>query len=246
VRERAAAGGEGPAARSRRARQILVVDDDAHVAEMLVAALRDRYQVHVASDEREALGLLRLFPIDLLLLDVRLKKSDGLNSLERLRAVRDFRVLILTAYGSEEVLLRALRARVDDYLDKPFDVFELQSRIAALVDEVPSDAGPAARARQLLLYRFDQPHTTDSVARFVGLSPSHLRRRFKAVFGCPPMEFLERVRMQQAARLIAGGALSIKEVARKVGYRDPNNFSTAFKRFHGTPPQSYRKGTAPR
>jgi AraC-like DNA-binding protein len=58
------------------------------------------------------------------------------------------------------------------------------------------------------------------------------------------MEFLERVRMEQAARLIKGGELSIKEVARKVGYLDANNFSTAFKRFHGSPPQSHRRSAA--
>jgi AraC-like DNA-binding protein len=134
-----------------------------------------------------------------------------------------------------------MRAKVDDYMDKPFNPFELQERVAALLGESPSDAGPLSKARQRLLHRCNQPHTTESLARSVGLSPSHLRRRFKAIFGCTPMEFLERVRMEQAARLIKGGELSIKEVARKVGYLDANNFSTAFKRFHGSSPQSHRR-----
>jgi YesN/AraC family two-component response regulator len=221
--------------------QVLVIDDDPHIAATIVAALKDRYQVHVATDEREGLAVLRRHPIDLLLLDVRLRFSDGLEVLERLRAASNCRVLVLTGYGSKEILLRAMRAKVDDYMDKPFNPFELQERVAALLDESPSDAGPLSKARQRLLHRFDQPHTTESLARSVGLSPSHLRRRFKAVFGCTPMEFLERVRMEQAARLIKGGELSIKEVARKVGYLDANNFSTAFKRFHGSSPQSHRR-----
>ena len=221
--------------------QVLVIDDDPHIAATIVAALKDRYQVHVATDEREGLAVLRRHPIDLLLLDVRLRFSDGLEALERLRAASDCRVLVLTGYGSKEVLVRAMRAKVDDYMDKPFNPFDLQERVAALLGETASDAGPLAKARQLLLHRFDRPHTTESLARSVGLSPSHLRRRFKAVFGCTPMEFLERVRMEQAARLIQGGELSIKEVARKVGYPDANNFSTAFKRFHGSPPQSHRR-----
>ena len=102
--------------RSRRARQVLIIDDDPHIAATIVTALKDRYQVHVAPDEQQGLALLRRHPIDLLLLDVRLKSTDGLDALGRLRVARDCRVLVLTGYGSEEVLLRALRARVDDYL----------------------------------------------------------------------------------------------------------------------------------
>ncbi len=231
--------------RSRRARQVLIIDDDPHIAETIVAALKDHhYQVHVATDEREGLAILQRHPIDLLVLDVRLRSSDGLEALRALRAARDCRVLVLTGYGSEEVLLRALRARVDDYMDKPFDVFELQARVAALLGGVRTDGGALRKAHHLLLQRFDQPHSTASLAHSAGLSASHFRRRFKATFGCTPMEYLGRVRMEQAARLIQGGDLSIKEVARRVGYGDANNFSTAFKRFHGNPPQSHRSPAA--
>jgi len=223
-----------------RARQVLIIDDDPHIAETMVAALKDRYQVHVATDDREGLAILRRHPIDLLLLDVRLRSSDGLEALGRLRAVRHFRVLVLTGYGSEEVLLRALRAGVDDYMDKPFNVFELQARVAALLGDMPKDAGPLRKAHDILLHRFDEPHTSISLARAVGLSTSHLRRCFKAAFGRTPMAYLERVRMEEAVQLMKDGVLSIKEVARKVGYRDANNFSTAFKRVYGSPPQSHR------
>ena len=79
-----------------------------------------------------------------------------------------------------------------------------------------------------------------SLARAVGLSTSHFCRRFKAAFSRTPMAYPERVRMGEAGQLIRNGDLPIKEVTRKVGYRDPNYFSTAFKRFYGSPPQSHR------
>jgi YesN/AraC family two-component response regulator len=227
--------------RTDQARQVLIIDDDPHITETIVMALKDRYQVHVATDDREGLAILRRHPIDLLLLDVRLKTSDGLEALGRLRAARGCPVLVLTGYGSEEVLLRALRAKVDDYMDKPFNIFELQARVAALLGEIPANADPLRKAHHLLRHRFDQPHTMPSLARAVGLSTSHLRRRFKATFGRTPMEYLERVRMEEADRLIQNAELSIKEVARKVGYLNANNLSTAFKRFHGGPPQTHRR-----
>ena len=129
-------------ARAGRARQVLIIDDDPHIAETIVTALKDRYQVHVATDDREGLAILRRHPIDLLLLDVRLKSSDGLEALGHLRAVRDCRVLVLTGFGCEEILLRALRAKVDDYMDKPFNIFELQARVGALLGEIPANANP--------------------------------------------------------------------------------------------------------
>src|SRR3989304_5241316 len=121
-------GGGAAMARARLTHQVLVIDDDPHIAATIVAALKDRYQVHVATDEREGLGLLRRHPIDLRLLDVRRKSTDGLEALERLRAASDCRVLVLTGYGSKEILLRAMRAKGDGYMDKPFDGFELQGR----------------------------------------------------------------------------------------------------------------------
>lgn len=227
--------------RSRRTRHVLIIDDDPHLGRTIVEALANRYHVHLATDEREGLAALRRHPVELLLLDVRLKAGDGLEALGRFRTARDCRVLVLTGFGSEEVLLRALRAKVDDYMAKPFDVFELQARVAALLGEMPTVGGPLCKAQHLLLHHFDQPHTSVSLARTVGLSPSHFRRQFKAAFGRTPREYLEAVRMEEAAQLIANGELSIKEVARKVGYRDSNNFSTAFKRFHGISPQSHRR-----
>jgi AraC-like DNA-binding protein len=227
-------------ARTGRARQVLIIDDDPRAAKTIVKALKDRYRVHLATDDREGLAVLRGHPIDLLVLEVRLKTRDGLEVLGRLRAVRQFRVLLLTGLRSEEMLLRALRAKVDDCLQKPFEVRELQALVATLLGEMPADGGPLCRTHHILLHRFDEPHTTLSLARAVGLSTSHLRRRFKAAFGRTPRAYLERVRMEEAARLIKEGNLSIKEVARRVGYCDANNFSTAFKRFYGSSPQSHR------
>jgi len=224
-----------------QARHVLIIDDDPHITETLVTALKDRYRVHVATDDQEGLAMLRRHPIDLLLLDVRLKSSDGLEALGRLRAVRDCRVLVLTGYGSEEVLLRALRAKVDDYMEKPFNVFELQARVADLLGEMSKYGGPLFKVHHTLLFSFAEPHTTMSLARAVGLSATSLRRRFKEAFGSTPMAYLEQVRMEEAAHLVKEADLSIKEVARKVGYRDANNFSTAFKRFHGSPPQLHRR-----
>ncbi len=75
----------------------------------------------------------------------------------------------------------------------------------------------------------------------VARGASHLRRRFKAAFGRTPRAYLVRVRMEEAAKLLKAGHLSIKEVAKSVGYGDANNFSTAFKRFYGNTPQSFRR-----
>jgi AraC-like DNA-binding protein len=72
------------------------------------------------------------------------------------------------------------------------------------------------------------------------MSQAGFRRAFVGRFGVTPATYLMQCRMRQAAVLLADPAQLVKEVAARVGYPDPNNFSTAFKRFYGVPPRAFR------
>ena len=81
-----------------------------------------------------------------------------------------------------------------------------------------------------------------SVARSIATS----RRQLQRVFGEHETSFrreLQRVRMTRAAELLQGGALPVATVARAVGYRQPAQFSKAFRRHHGHPPSALRGTT---
>ena len=112
---------------------ILIVDDDASIKEALTLALRGAYVVHGAATGDEACAALERHPVAGIILDVLLGKEHGLDLVGRFRVLSPAPILVLTAYGSEEVAVRALRAGVSDYLRKPFNLQDLKTSLSRLI-----------------------------------------------------------------------------------------------------------------
>src|SRR5438093_1305337 len=109
---------------------VLVVDDDHGVRESFRLILEDRYEVLEAADGRQALERLRASPVDLVLLDIRLPEMDGIEVLERMKAVDDrVEVILVTAVKTVRIAVDAMKLGAFDYLTKPFDEDELLSLI---------------------------------------------------------------------------------------------------------------------
>ncbi|MBT2336444.1 response regulator transcription factor [Variovorax paradoxus] len=114
---------------------ILVVEDDARVADFLLRGLRaEGYRVQLARTGPEGLELARNSDLSLLLLDLMLPGLSGLELCQTLRAEgRHVPVLMLTALNETEDKVSGLRLGADDYLTKPFAFEELLARIEALL-----------------------------------------------------------------------------------------------------------------
>lgn len=115
--------------------RILVVDDEAVLAELLGAALRHQgWQTRTASNGWEALDLVEEYDPDLVVLDIQMPGLDGMETLDRLRKKRPrLPVLFLTARDALADRVAGLRAGADDYVTKPFDLDEVAARIDALL-----------------------------------------------------------------------------------------------------------------
>ena len=110
-------------------KQILVVDDEANLRRVLAAQLlRDGYEVHTASDGEAGLAMLREHHIDLLITDLRMPKLDGMELMRQaLRLEPDLPIVMLTAHGSVDNAVEALKTGAFDYLTKPFDQAEVRA-----------------------------------------------------------------------------------------------------------------------
>ena len=79
------------------------------------------------------------------------------------------------------------------------------------------------------------------LANVVDLSPSHLSQLFKTQSGLSPGEYLRRLRMEKARRLLATSLLSIKQIMAQVGYDHRSNFVRHFRRYFDLAPSEYRE-----
>ncbi len=111
---------------------LLIVDDEKPSREGLRAALEDRYDVYLAEDAATAMTLLEQENYDVLLTDFRLPNEDGMKLIARAKSLTKPPVCILmTAYGSEELAVQAMKSGADDYIAKGrMQIDELEMRIA--------------------------------------------------------------------------------------------------------------------
>src|SRR6266571_981782 len=142
------------------AERILLIEDDARLAEMVSEYLGEAgFRVSIAAAGRAGLERLAREPFDALVLDLMLPDMDGLDVCRELRAKSDTPVLMLTARGDAADRIVGLELGADDYLPKPFQPRELLARLRAILRR-----GQSAAAVKLL--RFGRPQT-DRDARAV-------------------------------------------------------------------------------
>jgi DNA-binding response OmpR family regulator len=113
-------------------KRVLVVDDERAILTVLRVKLEiSGYDVSTASSGEEALALINSMHPDIMLLDVIMPGMDGFEVLEKVRAVSELPVIVISA--RPENRQRALNLRANDFLAKPLDVDELVGRIEVLL-----------------------------------------------------------------------------------------------------------------
>src|SRR6202171_3484559 len=144
---------------------LLIVDDEKTTREGLRDALQDRYDVYLAEDAKSAMELLERDHFDVLLTDFRLPNEDGMKLIARAKSLSKPPICILmTAYGSEELAVDAMKRGADDYIAKGrLQIDELEMRIARALRQQNLEVENTAMRRQL--------HTKFGLENIVGESP---------------------------------------------------------------------------
>ena len=130
ARHAAAPGAAPPPRDAHRRPRVLVLDDDPQTLRFVRDALvSGGYAPVVTGDAGELPGLVRTERPDLVVLDLVLPGTDGIELLERLPELANLPVIFISAYGRDETVARALESGADDYIVKPFSAAELVARI---------------------------------------------------------------------------------------------------------------------
>jgi two-component system, OmpR family, alkaline phosphatase synthesis response regulator PhoP len=136
-------------------KRVLVVDDDVKTVELVKLYLsRDGYSVMTAYDGTEALRLSRQSHPDLIVLDLMLPGTDGLEVCRSIRSESDVPIIMLTARTTDEDKLTGLNLGADDYVSKPFSPRELAARVRTVLRRLPGERGPAEIKRGELVLNF--------------------------------------------------------------------------------------------
>jgi two-component system, OmpR family, response regulator len=114
--------------------KILVVDDDAHIRELVCLYLVDEgFDIVEKSNGADALDYAENHRIDLVILDIMMPQMDGWVLCTKLREQGDIPILMITAKGESTDRIKGFKLGTDDYLVKPFDPMELVLRVKALL-----------------------------------------------------------------------------------------------------------------
>lgn len=134
-------------------KHVLIVEDDAHIADLLRLHLRDEgYRVEHAADGHQGVRMLEEGTWDALVLDLMLPGIDGLEICKRARAMARYTPIIITSARSSEVhRILGLELGADDYLAKPFSMLELVARVRALLRRTDAMARTARMDAGLLV-----------------------------------------------------------------------------------------------
>ncbi|MCB9168858.1 MAG: tetratricopeptide repeat protein [Flavobacteriales bacterium] len=244
---------------------VLVVEDNADMAEHIAQSLGDAYRVAFA--ENGQLGVERAVELvpDIVVSDVMMPLKDGFALVAELKAderTSHIPVVLLTARSQVEDRISGLKRGADDYLSKPFHAEELQLRVGNLlalrdrwkaryaqgvppepvadVDIQPEDAF-IQKVRELLESQLDNSELgANEIATALGLSRTQFFRKIKALTGESPANYIRHLRLVKAREMLRDPAVRVSEVAYSVGFNDPQYFSRAYSKAFGAPPSEDR------
>ncbi len=126
---------------------ILVVDDEENIRELLRESLEDEgYRVNVAKNGQEAVEKVRALNPDTVLMDVKMPVMSGMDAFLKIKESQpDLPVIFLTAFGSSDLAISAMKSGAYDYLTKPFDIDEVRIKVKRALElrELSSMSGRA-------------------------------------------------------------------------------------------------------
>ena len=178
---------------------LLIVDDEKTTREGLRAALEDRYDIYIAEDAQAAMSLLESENFDAMLTDFRLPNEDGMKLIARAKSLSKPPVCILmTAYGSEELAVDAMKRGADDYIAKGrLQIDELELRIARALKQQTLEVENVSLRKQL-----DSKFGLENI---IGKSPE-----MKEIF-----DIVQQVAPTRATVLLGGESGTGKELVAK-------------------------------
>lgn len=245
---------------------LLIVEDNPDVQTYLNKELSKEYTLIQEFDGRKGLEAAIQFIPDIIVSDIMMPEMQGTEFCRELKANENtshIPLIFLTAKGSEENQIEGYNLGAEAYVMKPFNVTVLNAQIKSLLENrilLQNRLGTIKKIDQLQQEVPDQDNeflekviekinlniqetdfNSDELAQALGISQRQLYRKLKGITGNTVHEFITKVKMNQAEELLRNSDLSISQIAYKLGFSEPSNFSRTFSKHFGCSPSQYLK-----
>jgi YesN/AraC family two-component response regulator len=226
--------------------KIIIADDERPARFVLRSLLEEQAfaadSIREAANARELIDAAIAIRPDCAFVDVRMPGMDGLAALEEVSpSCPGTRWVIVSSHAEFEYARGALRLGVTEYLLKPVSPGELASCLARLGirPDAPEDDAVIGPVIEYLKRNYNGDASVADAAAIASLSPNYLSALFHKKTGGTITEYLARLRVEEAARLIREG-LSVAEAGKAVGYADARHFARKFKSITGSLPSDLK------
>ncbi|MEG0693284.1 MAG: response regulator [Oscillospiraceae bacterium] len=238
---------------------LLIVDDDKLICENIKSKLirlkyQERYTIITAYNATEAEILYDKHNPQIVITDIHMPGINGLVLIERLlKKEHQAKTFVLSGFDDYEYVRKAFLLGVTDYMLKPVDIEELHSKlskieITPLVDSLNSSETKQANETEDIMrialnyidLNVSKPITMRNVADSVGLSYNYFSKLFKQYTNSHFADYIHMRRIEEAKKYLSDPSFKIQEIAKKLGYENPSEFSRAFKKYAGCYPTELR------
>ncbi|MCM1052137.1 MAG: ATP-binding protein [Paenibacillus sp.] len=247
--------------------RILIVEDNDDLRKFMTDALGGQFKVTAVADGEKAWeAVLKELP-DLIVSDVMMPNMNGFELCQRVKSTFEtshIPVILLSALTGQNDELQGIGLGADEYLTKPFDIKTLSGRITSTIKnrrlvglrtidathQEPEPQQPVnhlndefvKQAIEVITDHLDNSEFgKEEFAKEMGVSTSLLFKKIKSLTGLSIVDFIKKVRMEHALRLLEDPSLSIGDIAFRCGFSTVGYFSTVFKKYFGKTPSECRK-----
>lgn len=226
--------------------KILIIDDDKEFIEELKEFLKGYNIVEALNASKALAEIKRPNDIGLIFLDMRLPDMDGIELLKKIKKIQpDIKIIIITGYGSKEIVLEALHNKADDYIEKPLELANVRFLVDKFLcgnkqDKILDLDDKIAKIEDYLEINVFKKITLVDVANYLCLSPKYLSRVF---FEKKKIRFTDlrlKIKIGKAKELLKKGYL-VGQIADKLGYENTESFTRQFKKVTGVNPLAFKK-----
>lgn len=245
---------------------LLIVEDNGDLLNFLKDIFVNRYNIFVADNGEQAIGITRQHAIDLIISDIQMPLMDGFELCHRIKTTlltSHIPVILLTAKTSSMHQEKGYYVGADAYITKPFNVNILEIRIANLLK---AQANLIRKLKQDIILEPKQHTITSPDELFLehaistieqnltnpdfntsifieqmNMSRTVIYTKLKALTGQNISTFIRTIRLKKASLLLMQTQMNISQIAYEVGFNDLKYFRDSFKEFFGMTPSEYKK-----